>query len=524
MEKRVVFAAILSAIFLTIYVQIVTRVSGPMSPGQGGGAERPSAAALSQPEKPREASFNEMLQYIDHEEVTQIESDDVRLDVGVSSGGIRRAYLKRFVSHDGAPLSIGNGDYLLRPLMRDGQATTWSIAQQTSPSEVVLKATDQAQNTQLLSYAIDGYAITLNLKATGHNQSGPGRPMAGIVCSWPTGFNRSADNRTEAVLRISPNGRPAKHKSFLAPLGSPKIVPRGTTIVSLAERHFCQSINVGAHDQKVTIFSIRGGSSGASIEPSFSESTGWESTYSATAYIGPRDYFYLKSAGFDDAFPLGMLGQIGLMLLTAIRWIARVTHNYGVAIILFASLVTFATAPFTLLSFKSIKKMQELKPLIDKIMSKHKGEPQKANQEVMALYKEHRVSPLSGCLPMLLQLPIFLALFRALSHFIDLRGASFLWINDLSLPDRMATLPFSAPFLGNELNALPLLMAVVMYVQTKMSQTSAPSADASSASKLLSGPMMSIVFGVMFYHFPSGLVLYWMTNSLVTILLYRLAR
>jgi len=125
---------------------------------------------------------------------------------------------------------------------------------------------------------------------------------------------------------------------------------------------------------------------------------------------------------------------------------------------------------------------------------------------------------------MLLQLPIFLALFKALSHFVDLRGASFLWISDLSLPDRMATLPFSAPFLGNELNALPLLMAVVMYVQTKISQTGAPGADASPASKVLSGPMMSILFGVMFYHFPSGLVLYWMTNSLVTIFLYRLAK
>ncbi|MDP3703486.1 MAG: membrane protein insertase YidC [Candidatus Omnitrophota bacterium] len=524
MEKRVVLASILSAIFLTIYVQSVTKLSGPGPAGQDGGVKRPSAAALAQPEKQHEPSFDESLKYIYNEDVVQIESDDMRLDVGVSSGGIRRASLKRFASHDGTSLSIGNGEYLLRPLLKDGQNTTWSALQQTSQHEVVLQATDQELRTHLLSYSISGYAITLDLKVTGYNQGGHSRGLAGVVSSWPTNFNHSADNRTEVVLLISPNGRTAKHKSFLAPLGSPKIVPRGTKRVSLAERHFCQSINVGAHDTKVTIFSIKGGGSGASIEPLSLEPTGGESPYSATIYIGPRDYFYLKSAGFHEAFPLGVLGQIGLMLLTAIRWLAKATHSYGIAIILFASLVTCATAPFTLISFKSIKKMQELKPLIEKITSKHKGNPQKANQEMMALYKEHRVSPLSGCLPMLLQLPIFLALFKALSHFVDLRGASFLWISDLSLPDRMATLPFSAPFLGNELNALPLLMAVVMYVQTKISQTGAPGADASPASKVLSGPMMSVLFGVMFYHFPSGLVLYWMTNSLVTIFLYRLAK
>lgn len=524
MEKRVVFAAILSAVFLSIYLQLVTRLSGPRTAAQGGGAENLSAASPSQSGEKRAAPFDEALQYLDHEEVMQIESGEMRIDVGSSSGGIRRVYLKNFVSHEGDPLSIGNGEYLLRVLMRDAQPTLWTSAHLTSTSGVALETTDKSRNTYLLSYSIDGHAITVTLKLTGDSQSSHVTNLADVVCSWPTNFDQSANNRTEAVLLVSPDGRGAHYKRFFAPFASPRIVPRGTKILSLAERHFCQAINVGEHESKATVFSLKSGSSGASIEPAFPASTGGEAPYSATIYIGPRDYFYLKSAGFQNAFPLGMLGQIGLMLLVAIRWIAKATHSYGISLILFAGLVTCATAPFTLISFKSVKKMQEIKPLVDKIMSRHKGDHKKANEELMALYKEHRVSPLSGCLPMLLQMPIFIALFQAISHFVDLRGASFLWIKDLSLPDRIARLPFAAPILGSEINALPILMAAVMYVQTKISQPGIVAGDGASSSKLLSGPMMAVLFGVMFYHFPSGLVLYWMTNSLVSLSLYRLAK
>lgn len=126
---------------------------------------------------------------------------------------------------------------------------------------------------------------------------------------------------------------------------------------------------------------------------------------------------------------------------------------------------------------------------------------------------------------MFLQMPIFIALFRAISHYIELRRASFLWIHDLSLPDRAASLSFHLPLLGNELNLLPIIMAGAMYFQTKLSSGGiASSANQDPTAKMFSGPMMSIVFGIMFYHFPSGLVLYWLTNNLASITLYRLAK
>ena len=133
---------------------------------------------------------------------------------------------------------------------------------------------------------------------------------------------------------------------------------------------------------------------------------------------------------------------------------------------------------------------------------------------------------MSGCLPLFLQMPIFIALFQAITHYIELRGASFLWIKDLSLSDRAGILPFHLPIFGNELNVLPLIMACAMFLQTKLQSraTGGTGAQQDPTAKLLQGPFMAIMFGVMFYHFPAGLVLYWLTNNLVSIVLYRLAK
>ena len=191
---------------------------------------------------------------------------------------------------------------------------------------------------------------------------------------------------------------------------------------------------------------------------------------------------------------------------------------------LFSALITCAMAPFTLIGFKSMRKMQELKPQIDRIMAQHKGNSATANREVFALYKQHRISPLSGCLPMFLQMPIFIALFQAISHFIELRGQRFLWIKDLSMPDRLSQLPVSLPILGNDLNLLPIVMAVAMYAQTKASQGKSGQSTQDPTAKILSGPMMSVIFGIMFYQFPSGLVLYWLTNSVMSLVWYRMAK
>jgi YidC/Oxa1 family membrane protein insertase len=160
-----------------------------------------------------------------------------------------------------------------------------------------------------------------------------------------------------------------------------------------------------------------------------------------------------------------------------------------------------------------MKEMQLLQPKIEALRKELKDNPQRLNKEIMELYKEHKVNPLGGCLPLLLQMPIFFALYQALIRSVALRGAHFLWIQDLSSPDKAFVFKNSLPLLGNQVNVLPILMAIGMFVQQKFSMPKT-TGDAAQQQKMMM-IIMPIMFGVIFYQMPSGLVLYWFINSLL---------
>ena len=159
----------------------------------------------------------------------------------------------------------------------------------------------------------------------------------------------------------------------------------------------------------------------------------------------------------------------------------------------------------------SMKQMQTLQPKIEELRNIYKDNPQKLNKEIMELYRQHKVNPLGGCLPIVLQMPIFFALYQALMRSVALKGAKFLWIKDLSAPDRLFILPTSLPILGNEINILPILMAVGMFIQQKISAGATSSASAEQQKLMMA--LFPLLFGFIFYHMPSGLVLYWFINS-----------
>jgi YidC/Oxa1 family membrane protein insertase len=160
---------------------------------------------------------------------------------------------------------------------------------------------------------------------------------------------------------------------------------------------------------------------------------------------------------------------------------------------------------------RSMKEMQILQPKVEELRKAYKDNPQKMNKEIMELYREHKVNPMGGCLPLLLQMPIFFALYNALMRSVVLKGAKFLWIQDLSEPDRLIVLSKSLPLLGNELNILPIIMALGMFVQQKISSASASGASAEQQKIMLI--IMPVMFGFIFYRMPAGLVLYWFVNS-----------
>ncbi len=296
-------------------------------------------------------------------------------------------------------------------------------------------------------------------------------------------------------------------------------VPRGTLMTTLAERYFCHSIRPSSGLVTTTVLPSNTKYLSVSIESSLVVDPGRTETVRSTSYLGPRDFFKLRDSGFAEAFQVGFITKIGLALMLFMKWIASLTHSYGSAVILLAVIVTVCMSPFTLVSFRSMRKMHELQPKLESIRKKYAKDPKRINQETFLLFKEHRVSPLSGCLPLLIQMPIFFSIWSAISHVIELRGQPFLWIKDLSLPDRLARIP---P--GLDLNLLPILMAAAMFFQTKLSQQQTPQSGANQMAKMMSGPLMPIMFGVMFYGLPSYLVLYWLTNSLTTLAFYQLAK
>jgi YidC/Oxa1 family membrane protein insertase len=153
--------------------------------------------------------------------------------------------------------------------------------------------------------------------------------------------------------------------------------------------------------------------------------------------------------------------------------------------------------------------MQALQPEITRLKEKYNNNPQKLNQEIMVLYKENKINPVGGCLPFLLQMPVFIGLYQVLWRSVAFKGADFLWIKDLSQPDRMVILPFKAPFIGDEINILPILMMIIMFFQQRITSKNMVITDPMQLQQQkMMGIFMPIFLGVIFYKFASGLTLY----------------
>jgi len=233
-------------------------------------------------------------------------------------------------------------------------------------------------------------------------------------------------------------------------------------------------------------------------------------------FVGPKDLEVLRAERppLDSLVDFGWFAFVAKPLFLGLRFIyERWVHNYGWAIVILTVLINFAMFPLKLKSIRSAQEMQRIAPLVKSIQDKYKNlkfnDPKKArmNEEMMKLYKEHHVNPLGGCLPMALQLPFLYGFYRVLELPIELRHAPWiLWVTDLSAPDRFH--PFGIP-----LPILPTVMVISMFIMQKM--TPVATADPSQQRMMM---IMPLVFGIMFYNFASGLVLYFLTANIVGIL------
>lgn len=251
--------------------------------------------------------------------------------------------------------------------------------------------------------------------------------------------------------------------------------------------------------------------------PTIAPGQSWEGQ--VTVFLGPKEYDRLKALGLEGAINFGgfpiprswgglPMEWLGVPILLLMKWVYQHVGNYGVAIILLTVVSKILFYPLTVKSMRSMKAMQALQPQINALRSKHKGDPQRLQRETMELYRQHKVNPMGGCLPMVAQVPIFYALYLALSVSVELQNATFfcfgrlfgvdLWICDLASHDPTYV--------------LPILMGVTMFVQQKMTPVAG---DPRQAKMML---IMPFIFTFMFLNLPSGLVLYWTVSNILQIL------
>jgi len=372
---------------------------------------------------------------------------------------------------------------------------------------------------KIFRFTPNGYLSQVTTEVT-HN----GAPAAHMI-SWRGGFgdaavlNRTGDRQAVVYDLHAPS------KFLGIPIGEGTLVTKAASSVKDGPQTLTGDFSFAGIDDKYFAFvflpkdntSIREKvvKDDAPAEPNGKDEMqvgveiGGDSVNHFSTFVGPKDVDLLRVVDpkLQQLTDWGTFGVIAKPTFLALHWLNdNITRNYGWAIILMTVLINLAVLPLRFSSMRSQRKMQGLQPRIAAINAKYKGlsirDPKKAeqNQEIMDLYKSEGVNPMGGCLPMLIQLPLIYAFYKVLAVTIELRGAHWLWVTDLSQPEQLA------------IRVLPVIMIITQFMQQQM--TPSPGMDPSQAKMMKFMPLM---FGFIFYNMAAGVVLYWLTSNVVGI-------
>ncbi len=234
-------------------------------------------------------------------------------------------------------------------------------------------------------------------------------------------------------------------------------------------------------------------------------------TRSSRVFFGPKRSELLEALGAGGVIEFGWFGAISVVMLNVLNFFHRFMP-YGLAIILLTVCVRACLFPVSRKQALNAKRMKELQPKMQEIRERYKDDKQKMAEAMQEFMVKHKFNPLSGCLPMFLQLPILIGLYQVLYNAVDLRLARFLWIDNLAAPDALFKLPFDLPFLGHEFNLLPLITVVLFYVQQKLFMPPPTSEEQAMQYKMMN--FMMLFMGVIFYRVPAGLCVYFIASTL----------
>ncbi len=412
-----------------------------------------------------------------------------------SKGGIVKSYLlNRYTDAKGKAMELVGGPGYFRYYV-PGESALTKVLNESVYKVKVYESGDEKKVTFLLDAAEDG--ILVEKTYVFHPDY-----------RFDMAFRAQLPGQSEAEVLIGPTVAPKdkkSHYSFSGPLvytGKRAIEVKlkkkdrasfeGIRWASLQSLYFttsmvpkgpCRVVIWKGHKKGNYYLAMVGGKGGLSC---------W-------TFMGPKDYSLLKSygVGLEENIRFGIFKVIAEPALVVLKFINKYIHNYGWTIIVLTILIKIVFHPLTIKGYKSMSRMQELQPYIKQLREAYKNDPATMNKEMMALYKKYKVNPMGGCLPMILQIPVFFALYKVLMVALELRHTPFIfWIKDLSAKD-----PYYVT---------PILMGISMFIQQKMT----PMGDPTQAKIML---LMPVVLTVLFINFPSGLVIYWLVNNVITI-------
>jgi len=245
---------------------------------------------------------------------------------------------------------------------------------------------------------------------------------------------------------------------------------------------------------------------------------GGEENLNFIVYCGPKIENNLKSIkkGLEKAIDLGWFEFLAKPILYMLKFFYRFIPNYGFVIILIVIIVKILFFPLTRMQYRAMKKMKDIQPLIESAKKRYADDKERLQREILNIYRSYKVNPLSGCLPLLIQFPVFIALYQVLMNAIELRHAPFLlWIKDLSSPDTIGKIGIGGFELA--IRILPLLLGITTYIQQKISPQTSGGGEGEEITKWMM-KIMPVFLTILFWAFPSGLVLYWCSNNIISII------
>ncbi len=542
MEKRLILAFFLSAVIFAVWSIIFpppkrpplpaarathTPVAAKSAPAASRAAERPgeNRAATPEPARKREAACSATPDMATGEQSLVLENGLVKLTLDNRGADVRSLILKKYDDDEGHPLDlVQRVDMAARTyplqLVEDGHPDERLYTVHKIDGGVRFHWCDtKAEVTKTVRLVPGSYRVSITIAVAGSEPDpvmsvGTGMRNIGKLekanrfATWGNvavyahgslkRFKRKKVRGTQTVT-VAPMGFAGFEDTYFLNVLRPVGESVRVEIVPLELPTKPEKVTTPPRAKKKekrgerTVLEVLVGAPGPELH--------------AELFSGPKEYNLLQKVdhGIEKTLHFGIFNPISVFFLKVLRWIDSLVGNYGLAIILLTLLIRIVLFPFMHKSTVSMRKMQKVQPKVKAIQAKykkHKGDPQmraKMNQEMMELYKVEGVNPMGGCLPMLIQLPILWALYTLFAYSITMRHAPFIWwIHDLSAKD-----PYYIT---------PILMTFTMWLQQKL----APQAGDAQQQKMFR--LMPLIFGIMFLGFPSGLVLYWLTNNVLTIL------